>query len=191
MKKVILSLTAGLFLMSFVATEVASWSNDKAHSRLGFAITHMGISDVNGEFSSFESKISSPNGDFTGATIELNAEAKSINTGLGMRDDHLRTADFFDVEKYPALTFKSTSVKKGKGKNSYVVNGDLTMHGVTKAVSFVATHNGTAKNQAGNDVAGFKMLGSIKRSDFKLAESANGYLSDEVKLIADLEYAKN
>lgn len=190
MKKVILSISAGLLLMSFAVAAVATWSTDKAHSRFGFTINHMGISDINGEFSKFDVTVTTPNADFTGATIEMTAEAKSINTGIGMRDDHLRTADFFDVEKYPTLTFKSTSVKKGKGKNSYVVNGDLTMHGVTKAVSFTAVHNGTAKNQAGNDVAGFKMLGSIKRSDFGVGQPSPG-LADEVKLIADLEVAKN
>ena len=189
MKKVFLTVSVGLLLMSFIANEVISWSIDKAHSRLGFTINHMGISDINGEFSAFESIISTPNADFSDASIELSAEAKSINTGIGMRDDHLRSADFFDVEKFPTLTFKSTSVKKAKD-NKYTVVGDLTMHGVTKSVSFTAVHNGTAKNQAGNNVAGFKMIGSIKRSDFSVGQVSPG-LADEVKLIADLEVAKN
>ena len=189
MKKVFFTVLAGLLLMSFIANEVISWSVDKSHSRLGFTINHMGISDINGQFSTFESKISTPNADFSDAIIELSAEAKSINTGIGMRDDHLRSADFFEVEKFPTLTFKSTSVKKAKD-NKYTVVGDLTMHGVTKSVSFTAIHNGTAKNQAGNDVAGFKMIGSIKRSDFNVGQVSPG-LSDEVKLIADLEVAKN
>ena len=175
--------------MSFAVTEIINWSSDKTHSRLGFSITHMGITEVHGDFSTFESSISTSGDDFNGAKIELSAEAKSINTGLEMRDEHLRGKDFFEVDTYPTLTFKSTSVKKAKG-NKYNVIGDLTMHGITKSVSFVAIHNGSAKNHAGIDIAGFKMIGSIKRSDFKVGTPSPG-LSDEVKLIADLEVSKN
>ncbi len=188
MKKVVLAFSAVVLLASFIINEVANWSLDGAHSRLGFSITHMGITDINGEFSKFDVKISTPNADFNGATIEMTAEAKSINTGLSMRDDHLRTADFFNVEKFPTLSFKSTSVKKAKG-NKYVVVGDFTMHGVTKSVILTAIHTGSAKNQAGGDVAGLKLIGSIKRSDFGVGQAGPG-LADEVKLIADLEIAK-
>jgi len=175
--------------MSFVVASVTTWSSDKGHSRLGFTINHMGITDVHGEFSKFDATISSPNADFSGATIEMTAEASSINTGLGMRDEHLKGEDFFNVAKFSTLSFKSTSVKKGKG-NKFTVTGDLTMKGVTKTVSFTAVLNGMAKNMAGTDVAGFKMTGSIKRSDFGVGQPSPG-LSDEVKLIADLEVAKN
>ena len=98
-------------------------------------------------------------------------------------------ADFFDVEKFPTLTFKSTSVKKAKG-NTYTIVGDFTMHGVTKAVSLVGTHTGSAKNRAGNDVAGLQITGVVKRSDFGVGQAGPG-LSDEVNLIADLEVSKN
>ena len=189
MKKVILPATLAIALMSFMVAAVATWKSDAAHSRLGFSITHMGISEVNGQFDKFEVAISAPNADFSGATIEMTAQATSINTGMSMRDDHLRTPDFFDVEKHPTMTFKSTSVKKDKG-NAYLVTGDLTLKGVTKAVTFTAIHNGNAKNRAGGDVAGFRMSGTIKRSDFKIGETG-GSLSDEVKLIADLEVAKD
>jgi polyisoprenoid-binding protein YceI len=148
MKKVVLSLFAAFALFSFTALEVANWSIDGAHSRLGFAITHMGITDIHGQFSNFDVKISTPNEDFTGASIEMTAQSNSVNTGLEMRDNHLKTADFFDTEKFPTLSFKSTSVKKAKGTN-YTIVGDFTMHGVTKAVSLVGTHTGTAKNRAG------------------------------------------
>ena len=189
MKKVVVAISALVMLASFIINEVANWSLDGAHSRLGFTITHMGITDVNGEFSKFDVKISTPNADFTDATIEMNAEAKSINTGLSMRDDHLRTADFFEVEKFPTLTFKSTSVKKEKG-NKYTVVGDFTMHGKTKTVTLTAIHTGSAKNQAGGDVAGLKLIGTVKRSDFGVGQVGPG-LSDEVKLNSDLEIAKN
>jgi len=189
MKKVIFTVSAAFMLLSFAMLEVSSWTSDAAHSRFGFTINHMGISDINGEFKKFDLKVTTPNADFTDATIEMNAEVNSINTGIEMRDNHLKTPDFFDAEKYPEISFKSTSVKKGKN-NSYTVTGNLTMHGVTKTVSFVAVHTGTAKNRAGNDVAGMKMTGSIKRSDFKVGDTSPG-LSDEVKLIADIEVAKN
>jgi polyisoprenoid-binding protein YceI len=112
-----------------------------------------------------------------------------VNTGLEMRDNHLKTGDFFDVEKFPTLTFKSTSVKKAKG-NNYTIVGDFTMHGVTKAVSLVGVHTGSAKNRAGNDVAGLQITGVVKRSDYGVGQVGPG-LSDEVKLIADLEVSKN
>jgi polyisoprenoid-binding protein YceI len=189
MKKVVLSLFAAFALFSFTALEVANWSLDGAHSRLGFTITHMGITNISGQFSNFDVKISTPNEDFVGATIELTAQANSVNTGLEMRDNHLKTGDFFDVEKFPTLTFKSTSVKKAKG-NNYTIVGDFTMHGVTKAVSLVGVHTGSAKNRAGNDVAGLQITGVVKRSDYGVGQVGPG-LSDEVKLIADLEVSKN
>ena len=189
MKKVIFKVSAAFILLSFAMLEESTWSTDAAHSRLGFTINHMGISDINGEFKKFDVKVNQHGVDFTDAIIEMSAEVNSINTGIDMRDDHLKTPDFFSAEKFPVITFKSTSVKKSKA-NSYTVTGNLTMHGFTKSVSFVATHNGTAKNQAGNDLAGLKMTGSIKRSDFKIGD-ASPMLSDEVKLIADIEVAKN
>jgi len=189
MKKVVLSLFAAFALFSFTALEVANWSLDGAHSRLGFTITHMGITNISGQFSNFDVKISTPNEDFVGASIEMSAQSNSVTTGLEMRDNHLKTADFFDVEKFPTLTFKSTSVKKAKG-NNYTIVGDFTMHGVTKAVSLVGTHTGSAKNRAGNDVAGLQITGVVKRSDFGVGEAGPG-LSDDVKLIADLEVSKN
>ena len=190
-KKVILSISAGLALMSFVILEAGTWGLDAAHSRLGFTTTHMGVSEANGQFDKFDVKISATKEDFSDAVIELTAEAKSINTGLSMRDDHLRSGDFFDVEKFPTITFKSTTVKKGKG-NKLAIVGDLTMHGVTKTVVLVGKHNGTTKNRAGAPLAGFKMTGLVKRSDFGIgATMPTAVVADEVFLNADLEVSKN
>jgi polyisoprenoid-binding protein YceI len=188
MKKLFLFAITFIVSSAFILNEISSWDLDSAHSRLGFTITHMGITDVHGEFSKFDVKISSPNSDFRDATIEMTAESKSINTGISMRDDHLRAEEYFNVEKYPSLTFKSKSVKKSKG-NKYIVIGDFTMRGVTKSVSLVAYHTGNAKNRAGGEVAGLKLTGVIKRSDFGVGEIGLG-LSDEVKLSADLEVSK-
>jgi polyisoprenoid-binding protein YceI len=147
----------------------------------------MGITDVHGEFSKFDVDINQPNSDFSGATIEMTAEAKSINTGIAMRDDHLRASDYFDVAKYSKLTFKSSGAKKVK-ENEYEIIGDFTMRGVTKKITLSAIHTGTIKTKGG-EAAGLKITGVVKRSDFGVGEIGPG-LSDEVKLIADLEVAK-
>lgn len=117
----------------------------------------------------------------------MSAESKSINTGISMRDDHLRGEDYFHVEKFPTLTFKSTSVKKLK-ENEYEVTGDFTMKGVTKKVKLTAIHTGTAKTKGGQ-AAGLKISGVVKRSDYGIGEVGPG-LSDEVNLLADLEIVK-
>jgi polyisoprenoid-binding protein YceI len=190
MKKVILSVSAGLLLLSFTILNAGSWSLDAAHSRLGFTVKHMGVSETVGQFDKFDIKISTTKEDFTDAQITLTAETKTVNTYLPMRDDHLRSADFFEVEKYPTMTFKSTSVKKVKG-NDYTVVGDLTLHGVTKTVTLKATHNGSTKNRAGADLAGLKITGMIKRSDFGIGTTMpNTVVADEVYLNADLEITK-
>ena len=191
MKKILITLSAALALVSFVVLDAGSWSLDAGHSRLGFTVKHMEISETVGQFDKFDVKITTPNADFSDATIELTAEAKTVNTYLSMRDDHLRSADFFDVEKHPTITFKSTSVKKAKG-NNYVIKGNFTMHGVTKTVVLAGVHNGTTKNRAGADLAGLKISGLIKRSEYGVGVTMpNSVVADEIYLNADLELSKN
>jgi polyisoprenoid-binding protein YceI len=149
----------------------------------------MGIADINGDFKKFNVKISTPNGEFDDASIEMSAEVSSVSTGIEMRDNHLKTADFFDALQYPTLSFKSTEVKKLKNRE-YLVKGNLTMHGITKPVTLSAFHNGTVKNESGINIAGFKLTGIIKRSDFGVGQPSPG-LSDEVKLICDLEVTQD
>lgn len=187
MKKIFILLVTSILTVSFIVNAIANWSLDGSHSRLGFTITHMGITDVHGEFSKFDVKIAQPNSDFTDATIEMTAESKSINTGIAMRDEHLRAADYFNAEKFQKLTFKSTGVRKIKD-NEYEIVGEFTMKGVTKKLTLNAIHTGTAKNKGGEAV-GLKITGVVKRSDFGVGEVGPG-LSDEVKLIADLELSK-
>jgi polyisoprenoid-binding protein YceI len=191
MKKILITLSAALALVSFVVLDAGSWSLDAGHSRLGFTVKHMEISETVGQFDKFDVKITTPNADFSDATIELTAEAKTVNTYLSMRDDHLRSADFFDVEKHPTITFKSTSVKKAKG-NNYVIKGNFTMRGVTKRVVLAGVHNGTTKNRAGADLAGLKISGMIKRSEYGVGVTMpNTVVADEIYLNADLEVSKN
>ena len=179
-------------LFSFTVAEQFDYTVDAAHSRLGFTIKHMGISDFNGNFGKFETKITTSKADFSDALVELSADVNTINTGNEMRDGHLKGADFFETEKFPTLTFKSTSFKLIEGKN-YKIEGDLTLHGVTKKVTLNAVHYGNVENpQSKKTVAGFKVTGIVKRSEFGIGAGfpAPG-LSDEVNLIADLELGKN
>jgi polyisoprenoid-binding protein YceI len=184
MKKLLFGSLIFIHASAFILNEISKWSLDDSHSRLGFTINHRGITDVHGEFSKFQVNLSQPNSDFTDASIEMTAESKSINTGISMRDNHLRAEDYFNVDKFPTLNFKSTSVKKLKD-NEYEVLGDFTMKGVTKKVKLTAIHTGTTKTKGGQ-AAGLKISGVVKRSDYGIGEIGPG-LSDEVKLMADLE----
>lgn len=188
MKKTVLAV---LFLMSAAVVFGQNWSLDKAHAKLGFGITHMLVSDVEGTFRSFDAKIVSSKEDFSDAVIELSADVNTIDTDNEQRDEHLRKPDFFDVAKYPTLTFKSKSIKKVADKK-YKVAGDLTLHGVTKPVELEVTLRGTTVHPYNKKtVAGFKASGVIKRSDFAIAATTPAaMLSDEVAITANAEFVK-
>lgn len=192
MKKLFVLLVAGSAALFAFKSAPATWSADKAHSKLGFVVTHLMITDVEGSFKNFESTITSSKDDFSDAVITLSADVNSVNTEDDKRDGHLKSADFFDAEKFPKLTFKSTSVKKLAG-NKYKVAGDLTLHGVTKPVTLDATLRGVTVNpQSKKSLAGFKVTGTIKRSDFALGSKyPNAMLSDEITLNANTEFVKN
>src|SRR6478672_728056 len=130
MKKLALILAAIVTLTAFT-TVLPTWQNDDPHSQLGFTVTHLGINDVSGTFNDFDVNVKSSKPDFSDATFELTAKTASIDTRVEARNNHLKSADFFDVATYPELTFKSTSLKK-KGKNSYALSGNLTLHGITR-----------------------------------------------------------
>jgi polyisoprenoid-binding protein YceI len=182
-----------LCLLAFTTIPSGKWTLDNSHSRLGFVLNHMGIAELQGDFRSVSATITSKGTDFTDAIIELTAQTSSINTGFQMRDDHLKTADYFDAEKFPELTFKSASVKKMKNSDrEYEVIGKLTLHGITKDVTLKAMHTGSSKTKSGSDLAGFKVTGVIKRSDFNIGSSLPASVaSDEVQLNADIEVALN
>lgn len=188
MKKTVLSV---LFLMFAAVVFGQHWSLDKSHAKLGFGITHMLVSDVEGSFKSFDAKITSSKEDFSDAVIELSADVNSIDTDNEQRDEHLRKPDFFDAAKYPSLTFKSKSFKKIADKK-YKVTGDLTLHGVTKPVELEVVLRGTTVHPYNKKtVAGFKATGVIKRSDFAIASTMPAaMLSDEVAIVANAEFVK-
>jgi polyisoprenoid-binding protein YceI len=189
MKKV--TIIASLLISSAVSF-AQTWTIDKAHSRLAFGATHLGIAEIGGTFNSVDAKFTATKPDFSDAAIELTAEVKSINTDNEQRDKHLQAPDFFDAEKFPTLTFKSTSFKKVSDKK-YKLNGNLTLHGVTKPVSLDVVFNGTATNpMSKKTVAGFKITGTIKRTDFGIAAAMPAaMLSDEITLNAGTEFVKD
>lgn len=191
MFKAITAITA-IALLSFTLPFASTWKADNVHSRFGFSVTHMGIATFNGSFKDYKLTLSNPGADFTDATVELTAEIKGINTDNSMRDEHLQSADFFDAAKYPQLTFKSTSFKK-TGAKTYKVTGDLTLHGVTKKVELDAIHVGNAVHpQSKKDMAGLKVTGVIKRSDFGIATGfPTAALGDEVTITGDFEFIKD
>jgi polyisoprenoid-binding protein YceI len=190
MKKVTVIVLAAIAMFSFAAVPTL-WKSDKSHSNIKFAITHLLVSEVEGSFKKFDAKITASKEDFSDAVVELSADVNSIDTENADRDTHLKNADFFDAAKYPTLTFKSKSFKKVADKK-FEVKGDLTLHGVTKEVTFEATHRGTVENpMMKKQVAGFKVSGTINRKDFGIgAGYANAMLSDDVTFTANAEFVK-
>lgn len=190
MKKLTLIIAATTLLFSFTLLELSTWKLDKAHAKLRFTVTHLMVSEVDGWFKSFDAKVISSKEDFSDATVEMTAEVNSINTDNEQRDTHLKSPDFFDATKYPTLTFKSKTFKK-VSDNNYKVTGDLTMHGITKTIELTAvgvtgTHPMTKKT-----IAGFKVTGTINRSDFGIGASMPSMmLSEEVQLTANAEFEK-
>ena len=191
MKNLLVLLFSTFILFSFNNPEKSVWQLDGGHSSLRFSVKHMGVANFNGNFEKFKVTVNTKGDDFSTMEVEMSADVESLNTGNSMRDKHLCAEDFFDAKKYPKISFKSTSVKK-KGKNGYIVKGDFTMHGVTKQVELTAVHNATVVlKEEGQEIplAGFKVSGVVKRSDFGVAPSFQS-VADEVYLDADIEIFK-
>ena len=186
MKKATIILAAlAISASSFAQT----WKLDRAHAKLGFTITHMMVNDVDGMFKDFNATLQASKPDFSDASFQMTAKTSSIFTDNDQRDEHLKSADFFDAAKNPEVTFKSKSIQK-KGTNKYKLVGDLTMHGITKTVALDMIFKGQITHpMSKQQVAGFKVTGTVKRSDFKLAENMPGaVISDEVEIVANGEF---
>jgi len=176
-------------LLSQTTFAQSTWNADPMHSKLAFSTTHLGISDIDGGFNKFTASAITNKADFSDAVFDLSVDVATINTLVEMRDKHLRSADFFDVEKFPTMTYKSTGIKK-VSENKYQLTGDLTLLGVTKPVTMDLWYRGTIVNpQTKASTAGFQLTGTIKRSDFGVGPKfAPPMLSDEVKIKADGEF---
>lgn len=171
----------------------ASWKVDAVHSSVKFSVTHLVISEVEGSFKVYSGSINSAATDFSDAEIEFAIDVTSINTDNEMRDNHLKSDDFFGTETYPNMSFKSTSFEKGTG-NSYTLKGDLTIRDQTKPVTFEVTYGGRAKDGYGNTKAGFKASTTINRTEFGLkwnmATEAGGLtVGEDVTISLNLQFA--
>lgn len=175
-------------------TTMAKWIIDTMHSEIGFKAKHLVISNVSGKFSTFEGTIDSSKDDFSDSKISFAADIASIHTGVEQRDGHLKSADFFDAEKFPKLSFVSSSLKQVSGSD-YKLTGDLTMHGVTKPIELEVDFGGVHKDLYSRIIAGFEITGKIKRSEFGLTynavtEAGGLVLGDDIKIAINAEIIK-
>jgi polyisoprenoid-binding protein YceI len=170
------------------------WVVDPTHSELGFKIKHLMISNVSGSLKNFEAEAEMDEADFSSAKINLSAEMASLTTNNEQRDNHLRTSDFFEVEKYPELKFRSARIEKINNDN-YVLYGDLTLKGVTKPVKLNVEYNGLTKDPWGGERAGFLIIGKINRSEWGVnfngvLETGGVMLSEEVRINSEIQLVK-
>ena len=188
MKKV--NLIAFALLVS-VSTFAQKWSLDKAHSQLGFTVTHLLISEVDGNIKNFDASITSTKPNFSDAVVELTGDLKSINTNMEMRDGHLQGEQWFNTEKFPSLFFKSTGIK-ANGANKYKLKGNLTIKGVTKPVTLDFVYKGSKKDErSGKMIAGFKVTGKVNRVAFGVGAAGGASVSEEIELRAGGEFMAN
>ncbi len=181
-------------VMAAAPAAATTWNLDHSHSNVRFTVDHMVISEVEGTFNVFNGKISAPNPDFNGAQIEFSVDATSINTNNEKRDAHLKSEEFFHTDKFPEMKFKSTSFKKVKD-NAYVLEGDMTIKGITKKVQFAVVFGGTVKDNWGNIKAGFKANGTINRKEFGLSwgpvtEAGGAVVGDDVRMQINVQFAQ-
>ncbi len=180
--------------VAYVPIPGGEYKIDPAHSIIGFSIRHLEINWIDGRFKDFTGTIRYDESDVTKSSVEFTAKVTSIDTGVEARDKHLRTADFFEVEKYPEMTFKSTRVER-KGKDSYVLHGDFTLKGVTKQIAIPFTITGAIKDQRGNTRFGINAETKINRRDYnitwgKAMENGGLDLGNEVTIKLQLEALK-
>jgi polyisoprenoid-binding protein YceI len=184
---------ASALLAASPALAADSYSFDKAHTTVLFQVRHI-FTNVTGKFRDFEGTIQVDRVNPSASSVEFTIQAASIDTNEPKRDEHLRSADFFDVANNPKITFKSTSVKPA-GKDAYQVTGDLTMHGVTKPVTLAVAYLGEGKDPWGNEKLGFDVTGTLNRKDFginwnKALDNGGVLVGDEVKVQIGVEANK-
>ena len=170
---------------------LTTWNLDPSHLDVGFAVRHLMISTVKGRFAGVKGTVSVLGDDFRTATVDVTIDAASVDTREPQRDAHLRSADFFDVEQFPTLTFKSRRVQ-ANGADRFTLTGDLTIHGVTREVVLDVASEGMGPDPWGGQRAGFSAKGLVKRSDFgltwnQLLELGGVAVGDDVKLSIDVE----
>ena len=193
MRAIFTTIAVALFAVSAFAAD--NFIVDKNHSEATFQVRHL-VSRVSGKFDDFAGAISVDEANPAVSTVEFTIKTPSINTGVTDRDKHLRSADFFEVEKYPEISFKSTSVKPTSRKNVYDVTGNFTMHGVTKTITLPVEFLGFIKDPRGNTRAGFSAHTVLNRKDYGIVwnralDSGSTLLSDDVDVTVNIEAAKS
>jgi len=188
----VITLTAAAVETGIQGYEAATWNIDPIHSEVGFSVRHMMVSKVRGRFTTFSGQIVTAE-DPTQSSVTAEIDLSSINTGQEQRDEHIKSADFFEVETYPTMTYKSTAVRVEDGE--YVLDGDLTLKGVTKSVPLHLELNGFGPDPFGGVRAGFTATGEINRRDFNVnftAPMANGgvVVADKITLHLEIEAVK-
>lgn len=176
-------------------TEAQTWAIDNSHSQVMFTVSHLVISEVTGNFKTFNGSVTSKSSDFTDAAIAFNIDVKSINTESEMRDTHLKGDDFFNAEKYPTIAFAGKGLKKVSG-NNYQLAGNLTIRDVTKPIVLDVVYSGTVKDPYGNTKAGFKIKGKVNRKDYNLkwnamTEAGGAVVGDQVEFVSNLQLTKS
>jgi polyisoprenoid-binding protein YceI len=188
-KTLTLALGLGMAVATLQAVDTYTFGGkDAAHSDVGFNIKHWVINTVHGNFDKFDGSIVYDEKNIEKSSVNVTIDASSIDTRNSMRDGHLRKPEFFDVEKNPTLTFKSTKVEKGADGKSLTVTGDLTMRGVTKSVPLSVTITGTVEDGQGNVRMGFEASTKVNRTDFGIAwnmknKTGTAMLGDDVDIV--------
>jgi polyisoprenoid-binding protein YceI len=170
------------------------WTIDAAHTNVEFSVRHLMITTVKGRFADVSGTVATDDVDPASGEVDITIGVASIDTREPQRDAHLRSADFFDAEKFPVIAFKGTQIENVRGGNFQLV-GNLTMHGVTREVTLDVTSEGRVKDPWGGERAGFAATGKIRRSDFGLTwnqvlEAGGVAVGDEVKISLDVELVK-
>lgn len=173
---------------------LSKWSIDPMHSEVQFKVKHLVISTVSGFFKSFEGSVETDNENFEHAAIDFSIDINSIDTTQPARDEHLKSAEFFDAATYPHIKFKSTSFKK-IGDDDYALTGDLTIKNVTKQVTLDVEFGGSAADFYGNTKAGFEITGKINRKEFGLTwdgvtEAGSVVVGEDIKLTINAQLIK-
>ncbi len=191
--KRLLVLTA--FLTSVVGIHAQTqYQLDRSHSNVLFTVSHLIVSEVTGSFRDFDATITTMKEDFSDAVVQVNIKTASIDTDNERRDNHLRSDDFFLSEKHPEITFKSRSFRK-TGDKTFVISGDLTMRGITKAIDLDAVYNGEVKDPWGNIKTGWKATGRVNRFDYglkwnSLMETGGAVVGQDVDITINAEFLK-
>jgi polyisoprenoid-binding protein YceI len=184
-----LALAVTLFTTNAYA-QTSTWAIDPAHSSVNFEIVHLGVSHVHGAFGNVKGTVTLNEKDITKSSVSATIDTTTVSTGVAQRDTHLKTDAFFNVEKYPAMSFQSTALTNAGGKQQLI--GNLTINGVTKSVTLDLDGPATPqKNMQGKTISGFSASGTIKRSDFGFgAKFPPPMIGDEVKFTIDVEVDK-